>query len=102
MPKPLPPASQLTLPGGFRISITYRTEKQCRRSAGMGVYGYWEQGTNGGKIILNRDAPIWRQTKTFGHELVHAINDYSHWLDRQADFLKEEGEKTLRDLAEED
>lgn len=100
MKKPHLPASQLTLPGGFRVNIVYRTDKQIRTYSGMDCWGYWQVGHNGGKIVLNRNSPLWRQMKTFGHELVHAVHDYSHWLDRQADALKEEGEKTLRELEE--
>ena len=100
--KPQLPATQLTLPGGFKITLLYHTQKQCKQYSGEDLWGYWQQGKNGGKIIINRDAPLWRQHKTFGHELVHAVHDYAHWLDRQADLLKEEGEATLRELKEEE
>lgn len=96
------PAAQLTLPGGFTITVRYRTDKQIRREAGLDVFGYWAQGTNGGKIVLNRDAPQWRQFKTFGHELVHAVHDYAHWLDRRADVLEKEAAETARALKEDE
>ena len=102
MSRPLLPASQLTLPGGFVIEVAYKTDKQIKRDMRVECWGYWAIGKNGGRVVLNRDAPLWRQIKTFGHELVHAVHDYAHWLDRQADALKAEGEATLRDLEEEE
>lgn len=96
------PASQLTLPGGFKIKLHYRTDKQCRREAGTGVWGYWVRTTNGGNIVLNKNVPLWRQMKTFGHELVHAVHDYALWLDGRADSVKAEADATARALKEDD
>jgi len=97
-----PPASQLTLPGGFEIRLAYRTDKQIRAAANEECYGYWVQGKKGGKIVLNKDVPQWRQLKTFGHELVHAVHDYGHWVDMLADELREADEKFQRELEEEE
>jgi Zn-dependent peptidase ImmA (M78 family) len=96
------PASQLTLPGGFRIEVRYRTDKQCRKEAGTAVWGYWARASNGGYIVINKNGPLWRQMKTFGHELVHAVHDYALWLDQQADHLQREAAETEKLLKEED
>lgn len=96
------PASQLTLPGGFKIEVKYRTDKQCRKEAGTAVWGYWARTTNGGYIVLNKSAPLWKQMKTFGHELVHAVHDYALWLDQQAEALQKEASDTAKLLKEED
>lgn len=96
------PAAQLTLPGGFTIEIKYKTDRQISAVMKTDCYGYWDQRSNGGQIIINRDTPVWRQMKTFGHELVHAVHDYAHWIDKRADAVREEGEKTLKELEEEE
>lgn len=96
------PAAQLTLPGGFTIRVYYKSDKQCRGDLGEACWGYWLVGPNGGKIILNKDAPEWRRIQTFGHELVHGVHDYTHWLQARVDILKQEAEETARLLAEED
>ena len=105
MRKPLP-SSQLTLPGGFTIHIKYKTNKQVTKSVGETSYGYWYQPNQrkfpGGVIVINRDEPAWRQLRTFGHELVHAVHDYDLFLGKAADLMREEGEETLRALKEDE
>lgn len=95
------PPTQVTLPGGFCIRVLYKTDRQIKAS-GLDAWGYWEMAHNGGKIILNKDAPNWRQLKTFGHEMVHATNDYAHWLDHLAGLLEYEALDTAKVLEEEE
>lgn len=96
------PAAQLTLPGGFTVKVCYKTGKQLKHLAKEDVFGYWQQGTSGGRIVINRDSPQWRQIKTFGHELVHAIHDYAFWLDRRAEVIEQEARDTALALREDD
>lgn len=44
------------------------------------AFGWWDSNTR--KITINKDEPKWVQIRTLGHELVHAANDYSHWLEQ--------------------
>lgn len=97
------------LPGGFQITVVYWSAKRISRSvsgdgslADKDLFGYWETGTN--RIVLNKDEPLWQQIETFGHEMVHAINDYSHWLKQKYSdpIMAEAGETALEDGADED
>ena len=95
------PSRQLTLPGGFLIRVQYITDRQMKY-CNLDAWGYWQQGKTGGVIRINSDAPVWRQIKTFGHELLHAVHDYQHWLDGMAEAIQEEAAQTAKELEEDD
>lgn len=97
------PASQLTLPGGFTIHIRYQTHKQITNATKEDCYGYWTQNRYpGGTIVLDKALPAWRKLQIFGHELVHAVHDYSLFLQLGADELRKEGEETMKELEDHD
>ncbi len=100
---PRVPRRQLTFPGGWTIQVVYRTDKQIRKVAGEACFGYWQgKGAMGGRIVLNKETPSWRQLRTFGHELVHAVHDYAHWLEMHADDAKETEDKLQWEQEEEE
>jgi len=87
------PPTRVALPGGFVVPIVYRSHARVnalrlgRVSRGRTRCGYWD----GERIVVNRDVPLWVQVEVIGHELLHAVHDYSLWLrDRYVDAMKEE------------
>ena len=96
----------VTLPGGFRIPVVYWSDRRMKRAlandpsmASRDLYGFWD----GTKIVINSSEPLWTQVYTFGHELVHAVHDYAHWLNEAVvDPMKGEAGETIVDVEEED
>lgn len=60
------------------------------------LMGYWD----GNRIVINTSEPLWVQVEVFGHELLHAVHDYSLWLKQAySDKIKQEaGESVLEKM----
>lgn len=90
----------ITLPGGYRIQIKYIPAKKIK-FGGQSAYGWWESDSR--RIFINKDEPIWMQIHILGHELIHAANDYAHWLEETiVTPMKIEVGETLDALDEDD
>lgn len=95
-----------TLPGGFRVPISYLTRRQIiARSpkdasplSAQDVMGFWD----GKRIVICTDEPLWRQIEVLGHEVVHATHDYALWLQQAyAEPIKQECVETILEAEEE-
>ena len=97
---------QIKLPGNYTIPVVYmsrRKMKTLQKSdptfAAIDLLGFWD----GSRIVINSSEPLWVQIETLGHEMVHAVHDWSHWL-KQAyvDPIKQECGETAVDMLEDD
>jgi len=100
--------AEVVLPGGFRIKAVYWSGKKIKAGLsgdeslhGKDLLGFWDIGAK--HIVINRDEPLWVQAETFGHEMIHAVNDYHHWLTQNVvEPIKQEAVRTMQDELEEE
>lgn len=64
----------IRLPGGFIIHVKQKPLKN--------EHGYFTYDIKAavGTIWINSNDDLSRKFRTMGHELVHAANDYEHWV----------------------
>ena len=82
MPKTSTPRlpHSIRLPFGFVIPIRYRTQAQMVKIGLGSCHGAWDAGERA--IYVCRDDHVAEQAETIAHELLHAANDYRHWVDQ--------------------
>jgi len=96
----------ITLPGGFRIPIVYWSARKMasvkRRDptlAKQDLLGYWD----GARIVINDSEPCWMQIKVLAHEMVHAVHDWSLYLEQAfVEPIKMEVEESVVHLREDE
>lgn len=87
----------LRLPGGFVIHVKQKPLKD--------EHGYFEYSikTGVGVIWLNSQDDLSRKWRTWAHEMIHAANDYEHWVTETISRpLEIEMGETLMDLDDDD
>lgn len=97
---------QIKLPGGYVIPVVYLSRRKMKALqkndptlATVDLFGFWD----GKHIVINSSEPLWVQIKTLGHETVHAVHDWAHWLEQAyVEAIKQECGETAVDMLEDD
>ncbi len=68
----------VTLPFGYRITITQLPDREFDEENGMGSFACWDADDR--TVYLRKRRPIRKRRADLAHEFLHACADWQVWL----------------------